>query len=79
MTREEAHNETAFGIFIGIVNKIYDDFESRICKNCKWSNIASAKDCLECKFGIDDNSLSSYHQMVNKDFGCNKFTAKETT
>jgi len=46
-----------------IINKIYDDFENRICKNCKYSN----------SFLCDRVFCSKFNTLVDRDFGCNKF------
>lgn len=65
MTREEAKEllkkDNRYGID-WIIDDIYDDFESRVCENCKH------KTNRECNTIID---------YFGKDFGCNKFERKE--
>ena len=79
MTRKEALN------FLGIygqitknqydvqVDKIYDDFESRICKNCEYWNKYD-----ECeKIYYHDNLANREYIETNEDFSCNKFERKQ--
>ncbi len=76
MTREEAHKQlySAWSDEINysvrpkdILDKVYDDFESGTCENCKWyKNVGeSYRVCL------------LYDIAYGKDFGCNKFKLKE--
>ena len=49
-----------------LINQIYDDFDSRICKNCKyWKKYVNTSLCNE---GTLDFIIET-----NEDFGCNKF------
>jgi len=48
------------------IDEIYDDFESRICKNCEYYKNGIC---------VCDNSLLVAY-AVDKDFGCNKFKKK---
>ncbi len=46
-----------------VINKIYDDFDSRVCENCRYLKES------KCNLGI-------YHFGIDTDpniFGCNKF------
>lgn len=52
------------------IDKIYDDFESRTCENCKV--IQNIK-----KFNKGAAYCNIIHKSVNKDFGCNKFERRE--
>ena len=58
-----------------VIDKVYDDFESRTCVNCKYLNITLISDFMLC-----DKKVSSTHgtwkSEINKDFGCNKFKRK---
>jgi len=63
-----------------LVNKIYDGFEARICKNCKYYD----KDGMCNGYWYDDETVCSDYSVVpnpeiyvDKDFGCNQFEAKE--
>ena len=49
---------------VKLINKIYDDFESRTCKSCKHN-----KSC-ETLFVLLENISIPAHL---KDFGCNKW------
>ena len=67
MTREEAHGEKGDrslekGGITRLVNDIYDDFESRVCSNCKHKSDSSL-----CSVGI------VYDNTTDNTFGCNKF------
>ena len=51
------------GMARDIINTIYDDFDSRVCENCRYLKES------KCKLGI-------YHFEIDTDpniFGCNKF------
>lgn len=77
MTRGEALakvplREKNWGIVAqGVINEIYDDFESRTCKNCK-QYINYHKLCRQ------DVSIFG-ESFLNKDFGCNKWEKKDDT
>ena len=49
---------------MSVIDNIYDDFESRICENCRYSNPVSYI-CQELG-GL----------QLDKDFGCNQFSCK---
>lgn len=75
MTREEAWEcwlDKGGDVEVSdLVDKIYDDFESRTCENCKHS-IKEAKkfsDVLFCGYALK-------FAQVKKDFGCNEFKSK---
>lgn len=61
-----------------LINKIYDDFESRTCENCIFAlplNLDKDKQYeFKCRLGHSDKLLNT----VNKDFCCNKFERKES-
>ena len=63
-----------------IVNMIYNDFESRVCKNCKYFNedegCTNELNTLKFKdmFGKWEEPL--YLENMKK-FGCNRFERKE--
>ena len=52
-----------------IVNKIYDDFESRTCNNCVYYNSMNESSGLCEHLGLPELGVDS-------DFGCNKWEAK---
>ncbi len=53
-----------------IVNEIFDDFENRICRNCKY--FIKTKRELLCS-----NPVNYDYIITNKNFGCNRFERKE--
>lgn len=61
---------------IALVNKIYDDFESRTCENCmhnkEQDNFMIFCDCVMCL----DGSRMMWHSYT-KDFCCNKWEKKD--
>ena len=92
MTREEALNKCIEVVtFRGIYNpyvlenveyfveEIYDDFENRTCKNCKWFN----KKTYECENKENEQEIGNYDNIdyismqVDENFGCNRFERKE--
>ena len=91
MTREERKQDT-FGneerktMYSGhyeyadeVIDKIYDDFESRTCGSCKYSIYHKEQDILECsrnsQWCWSCNAEISMVEVVN-DFGCNKWESK---
>lgn len=59
------------------IDTIYDDFESRICANCK--NIYIPKQSAfkaQCLFGYSNGS-QDLRSVVDLTFGCNTFERKE--
>ena len=84
MEREEAKQDLYYGIQFDtlkidkFIDKIYDDFESRTCGNCKYNQ----KYDNSCNNSFVNNILStSYIGTASlkcvSDFGCNKFKRKE--
>lgn len=55
-----------------MVDKIYKDFDNRICLNCKYYTEGTKMTFQKCDLDIadDDNFLSH-------DFGCNKWEGKQ--
>jgi len=54
-----------------VIDNIYDDFESRTCKNCKHSGLYT-KGWMPCL-----HPENEYHiKEVHDDFGCNKWEAR---
>lgn len=88
MTREEVYTEIFNSTKISrdskkyvdmLTKKIYDDFESRICKNCKHCRRNGY--VLTCNLRIIsdylfDNKEDLDRGMINKNFGCNRFEKK---
>lgn len=51
------------------INKIYDDFESRTCENCK-HGVGYGGLYTECNRTLEIDMLNTF---VGEDYGCNKF------
>ena len=65
-------NENDFNNIRKLINKIYDDFESRVCKNCKYF--------VECNDGYhycNNINNTGLNGIITPDFGCNRFEKKE--
>jgi len=87
MTREEAiiefNIDKTIDEDIALINKIYDNFESRTCENCKYGHIEEDYLIL-CNADFYDNSIYDTADNLldnalfypSKDFGCNKFERK---
>lgn len=79
MTREEAKKElNEYGYTISeqnkIIDDIYDDFENRSCKNCKFGMIYPFDDDIECvKIEADTQGI-----YFSNDFWCNKWEKNES-
>ena len=88
MTREEAYewNENTHDVtftleveemqesIFYLLKKVYNDFESRTCENCKHKYVVDAM-TVECR---DNDSMLEYLDLdCFPDFGCNKFERKE--
>lgn len=58
------------------VDKIYDDFESMVCKNCKYykMNESVPFDGMECTVNDSGQSIVCFPPPT---FGCNKFKRKD--
>jgi len=54
-----------------LIDKIYDDFESRTCENCKWSNDIVSK-CLNEKNGQDLIDDAWIYMQIEEGFTCGK-------
>ena len=68
MTREKARDAVILAITadikLALIDKIYDDFESRVCENCEYYS----------RIGSCENKESyCFDQLVYDDFGCNRF------
>jgi len=79
MTREEAKDKvrdielynSEYAILDKLIDKIYNDFENRLCQNCSHNHII-----------IDNKSNPTYNfcslfNLVGFEVGCNKFNTKE--
>lgn len=51
-----------------LIDKIFNDFESRTCENCKHFTFMSRANSYICS-SLDNQSV----KWIDKDFGCNKF------
>jgi len=78
MTREEAYERNNCGDD-EIVNIIYDDLDKEICGNCKYyTGEKSYCSSNYCKKHHDPWSKGEMFEFdMGKDFGCNKFEAKD--
>ena len=76
MTRRLA-KETVYkeGIDVG-VDRIYDDFESRTCANCKhwYSQVVDHPNYRLC----NNEESSAFFQDCHYGFGCTEFVRKDT-
>lgn len=73
MTREEAKKFKWFNScreeIYNHIDQIYNDFESRVCENCKF--LAGKDKLSECTFGYLPKNLYEF------EFGCNQFKRNE--
>ena len=70
-----------------LVNEMFDDFDSRICKNCKHMRYPHDKTYngyAKCIKGCASTTIIMYtndnhfdNEVVEPNFGCNKFERKE--
>ena len=78
MTRDECIRE--YGLSTGtkaLVNLVYSEFDSRVCKNCKHSEPHYDKELsLMCHKGVC-NQILCEECGVTENFGCNEFNEKE--
>lgn len=74
MMLPNSKSHTEYGIaWNDAVNRCWEEFESRICKNCKYgSGVRSSRYNRD----IDATHCSILNQKVAPDFGCNKFKRK---
>ena len=80
MTRNEAKVEIALCPMhetLSWVDKIYDDFESRVCGNCKWYRPGTNNTNNWCAYGTSIGNNEHGDAYVTEDFGCNEFKRKE--
>jgi len=85
MTREEVKEKMFYELrfiktrpqeyknIIKVIDVIFDDFESRVCKNCKYDWCGC--DVQNAIFRISE--LNDMEMPNLDDFGCNKFERKE--
>ena len=69
-------NENDFNNIKKLINKIYDDFENKICKNCKWFNKVGLVG-YSCSNKKNKEMFGMSIIWINENFGCNKFERKE--
>ena len=84
MTREEAKKvirnigegwAVSEGDVEELIDKIYDDFESKICKNCKYfKGTGMIANCSNLEVGKMNGGAFI---DVDENFGCNKFERRE--
>ena len=81
MTREEA-KEFEYSLDVDgyyykdvelIIDKIYDDFESRTCENCTY---LYRPDLTNGIYRCENNVVTIEDGEIELDFGCNKWEAK---
>jgi hypothetical protein len=62
-----------------LINRIYDDFESRICSNCKfWKEEGRQSHCNR-KYSTTDCFIMDQYETIYtfRDFSCNKWEKKD--
>jgi len=74
LTREKVKNELsgehASKYLLDFIDEIYDDFESRTCKNCSlWEG--------KVKNHPNDRECSFLYRVTRYDFGCNRWEPKQ--
>ena len=68
---------SVFVTLLRLMDKVFDSFKSRTCSNCEWGLEVDNKDILLCGNAVC-LGLDEYGQyVVTKDFGCNKYEAKQ--
>ena len=57
------------------LNELYDDVESRVCKNCKYLDIPTVEHLSHLRFYKKGFSMHTYfdYEVVTDDFGCIRF------
>ena len=55
-----------------IVDEIYDDFESRVCKNCKYAEKHENGDEHKCEI-LMATTQEEAKKLIEVGFGCNRF------
>ena len=76
MTIEEFKTEYSKYNNVGyLTDKIYDDFGSRLCSNCKFYNKFNECELLseDSLLRFKDMDYSVMRQETPKDFGCNRW------
>ena len=62
------------GYVDNFVSSLIDDFEARVCANCKYYHDGKYPDDRYCDMDI---SIMEEFSVLEPDFGCNQFKAKE--
>jgi len=55
-----------------LISQIYNDFENRLCKNCKWKHKGQYEDEFWC-VNPKNSIIAEDGMFVTEDFGCNRF------
>ncbi len=75
MTREDAKKDflaMSPTNRIMLIDMIFDDFDSRVCENCKCFTYC------DDGFHYCDNPLNTgFNGLITEDFGCNRFERRE--
>ena len=66
------NKDSTFVLGYRLIDKIYDDFESRTCENCKYNIATANEDIMWCN---NSDALEDFEVFAN--FGCNKFERRE--
>jgi len=89
MTREEAKKEmlnitgsiyTETDELEDLIDKIYDDFENRICQSCKFykvEEIDSEDEMRDVMTGCSQFYMETNYAYDFKNFGCNRWERKD--
>ena len=67
------NNELEVGGTYKIIDEIYNDFESRICKNCKYFKEFTKEIPFTEGLKIDKIGCELFEGNFGKNFGCNRF------
>ena len=60
-----------------LINQIYDDMESRTCKNCKYYSYFKQDGCAVCDHEENiQEYLGGYGMQITEDFGCTNWKSK---
>ena len=78
MDKEKLYeNNIAPNLLAELINDIYNDFENRICKNCKWFNKVGLVG-YSCSNKKNKEMFGMSIIWINKDFVCNLFERRIT-
>ena len=59
-----------------IIEEIFDDFESRVCKNCKYVGKHENGDEHKCEI-LMATTREEAEKLIDEKFGCNRFERRK--